>query len=705
MKNKSLVMKTLVLCIATMGSFANASDEVKFYSQPVQSVNTFLKENIDGVAVVDHAGSDYLSNVIIRGYSLGTEEGTPQGVAVLQDGVRLLNRLGDNTDLAQLPLIAMKSVSLGTDRLSMVGTGALGGVLSFKTKDGFDFRGPVRGSVLAGFGSHGSHMLGAEAGGSQGDLAWYIAASKTDNDNFRRSVADESKNFFAKLSYRDADRFGNITLSHASADAFNAGLTPSRLPERSVFVAGLGRESSSNLFMVDGGIALTEDAKVGAAVFLRNSKYSTLGYAFDDSFVAPGDYENSVNRFEFDQNSFGGNIFLERSFEKNDFKIGAEFESSNLSAKRFTQEGIFLGNQLLPIEASIQDLNLKGNYRTWGLFVQNTYRFNDSLTFDAGLRMNKTNIKIRDLDDPTSGLNGEHSYSNTNPYIGAQYAFTPSIQAFGSVERNSRLPTMIELSCADPNEPCKLPNSMESDPPLKQVRVTTYEAGVRGSHGLFNWSASAFKAVSNDDILFVASSAPGLGYFLNAGDTERQGVKLAASSYLTDNLKVSGGYVWTDARYGSDECFVSAKNSTAGLGSCGPDAIQVSKNDKLPGIPEHTFRARVDYNIQPTVTVGATLNAYSGVYVRGNENNKHDQDGKTSGFATLNLHVDARLVSGINIFARINNVFDKSYSTGGQLGFNPFANGAYQDPSNWTADTFASVGAPRTFFVGASYGF
>jgi len=43
----------------------------------------------------------------------------------------------------------------------------------------------------------------------------------------------------------------------------------------------------------------------------------------------------------------------------------------------------------------------------------------------------------------------------------------------------SRAPS-IELGCADPNNPCSLPNALASDPPLSQVVTTTWEAGLRG---------------------------------------------------------------------------------------------------------------------------------------------------------------------------------------------------------------------------------
>ena len=50
--------------------------------------------------------------------------------------------------------------------------------------------------------------------------------------------------------------------------------------------------------------------------------------------------------------------------------------------------------------------------------------------------------------------------------------------------------------------------------------------------------------------------------------------------------------------------------------------------------------------------------------------------------------------------ARVNNVFDREYTTGGLLGENAFPDGSFQtDPEEWRKTTFYAPGAPRTFWV------
>jgi outer membrane receptor protein involved in Fe transport len=85
--------------------------------------------------------------------------------------------------------------------------------------------------------------------------------------------------------------------------------------------------------------------------------------------------------------------------------------------------------------------------------------------------------------------------------------------------RSSRAPTSIELGCADPNNPCNLPDALSGDPPLKPVVTRTFEAGVRNGPGetRLNWSAGWFRATNYNDLLFVTADVTGNGYCKNFG--------------------------------------------------------------------------------------------------------------------------------------------------------------------------------------------
>ena len=121
-------------------------------------------------------------------------------------------------------------------------------------------------------------------------------------------------------------------------------------------------------------------------------------------------------------------------------------------------------------------------------------------------------------------------FSRLNPAFGVTFTPRPSFNVYGGYTEGSRAPAAVELGCADPEQPCRLPNAMAGDPPLEQVIAKTWEAGVRSAAGSqVSWTIGAFHARNVNDLLFVASEQTGFGYFKNFGETERQGLEMSAT--------------------------------------------------------------------------------------------------------------------------------------------------------------------------------
>ena len=130
-------------------------------------------------------------------------------------------------------------------------------------------------------------------------------------------------------------------------------------------------------------------------------------------------------------------------------------------------------------------------------------------------------------------------------------------------------------------------------------------------------------------------------------------------------------------------------------------------------MPEHSLKLGMAWRAVEGLRLGGDVQAFSGQYVRGNENNRHQDDGSShlgsgrlAGYAILNLNAEARLGGGWQAFAKVNNVFDHKYATAGLLGTNPFIGGAFApDPANWQRETFVTPGAPRAAWIGIRYVF
>jgi iron complex outermembrane receptor protein len=131
--------------------------------------------------------------------------------------------------------------------------------------------------------------------------------------------------------------------------------------------------------------------------------------------------------------------------------------------------------------------------------------------------------------------------------------------------------------------------------------------------------------------------------------------------------------------------------------------IQVEPGDRLPGIPEHRLKLGAEYKIVPNWTVGATVNAVSSFYYVGDESN---QLAPIPGYTVVNLHSTYRPVDHVELFASVNNLFNRKYATWGILS-DPTGVGAPGIPSDGVTNgpgvdnRFLSPAAPLEAFAGA----
>ncbi len=369
------------------------------------------------------------------------------------------------------------------------------------------------------------------------------------------------------------------------------------------------------------------------------------------------------------------------------------------------------------------------------------------------------------------------TYRSFNPSLGATWQPTESLNLYGNWNRGARTPSVIELGCAFDDTPvydkdpvtgelifvgprslaerrfCSLPSTLSGDPYLKQVRSETVEFGGRGYlTPTIQWNATAYQTDLTDDIYFVSFTAD-RSFFQNIGDTRRRGIELGLQG-RADNWGFRVNYSLTDATFQERFMMASPNNSSAGNVSGrgnGYEQITVSPGNRIPGVPLHNLNATVSYDITPDWTVSLTGILHSESFVRGNENNKHQEGaansrylsctaptvidgiqygndtcatkidspnfrypGKVPGYAVWNLKTSYKLTKNLTAGLMVNNLFDREYYSAGRLGINPFSpsiNGAIgpggfnYNSNDWLASTFLAPGAPRSAFFTLTYDF
>jgi len=246
--------------------------------------------------------------------------------------------------------------------------------------------------------------------------------------------------------------------------------------------------------------------------------------------------------------------------------------------------------------------------------------------------------------------------------------------------------------------------------------------GGRGTIFGLTWNLGLFRAENHHDILFVADDVSGFGYFKNFGRTRREGAELGLSRQWGP---VSAGlnYTYLQATYRIAETIGGAGNSTNDLGPGFAGDIQIRPGDRIPLTPKHLLKVQLGWEVTPEFTVSADMQAQSGVYARGNENNRHQSDGvfylgpgKTKGYAVFNLGADWRPASALKLFVQVSNLFDRTYNTAAQLGATgltangafiarPFAGPVIGGERPVVSATFYAPGAPRMVWAGVRYAF
>ena len=749
--------------------------------------------NLNGIQ-----GNPFQPDINVRGFTASPILGTPQGVAVMVDGVRFNQPFGDVVSWDLLPKNAISSMLVLPGSNPLFGLNALGAVIAITTKDGP--RNPGR-SIQAGYGSNARRSVEIEYGGSiESGLNWYATGTQFRENGWRINSASDVRQAFAKLGFS----FGSTDIKASVAFADNTlngnALQEARLlaaEYKSIFTQTDTTKNRSHLFNLAIARAFSETSLVSGNVYHRRIHTRAVSSdvnqnSLDQSVYQPSAIEGAalaatgftgvpssgatasntpfpkwrgiaqgllndepakkcnglINDSATEQSTVGS--ALQWSWKaplaglRHQIVVGGLVESSHLQFAQSSQLGYLNPDRSVTGIASFADgktggssdgeaydtrVELNGRVRTASLYFSDTVSPSNTLHFTAAARHNRVQVENRDNINPGGGatsLDGDHRFSRVNPSLGVAWNPSASWGVFTSAAESSRAPTTIELGCANPDVPCKLPNALAGDPPLRQVVTRTLEAGVRGDSGnALNWSATAFRSGNRDDLLFVADNQSGFGYFRNFGKTRRQGFELEANATL-GRANIGVTYPLLDASFQSPEVVNGSANSTndsAREGKPGLDGtIRIQHGNRIPLIRRHIAKLFAEYAISAAWRISGNVIANGSSFARGNENNAHQPDGRfylgsgrSAGFAVLNLAVLYKPFARLTLNARVNNLFDTKYSTGAQLGANPFtADGAFQArPFGVSAaagyplqhSTFYAPGAPRAFWVNMKYAF
>jgi outer membrane receptor protein involved in Fe transport len=678
------------------------------------AIEDALQQNVPGVIISDVNGNPFATDVQYRGFTSSPVEGTPQGLAVYQNGVRINEVFGDTVNWDLIPSPAINSITVVSGN-PLYGLNALGGAVNISMKDGFSFQG-AESDTRAG--SYGRFQESLQFGKQVDNFAAYVAVEGIWDEGWREFSPSEVRRTYMDLGVKDKDTEFHINFTGAETALGAVGPAPVQLVAQdynAVFTSPQTTDNQLAMLSVNGSTKLTETLSLSGVAYLRSFHQSHVdgnvsnvapcnllngGTGYDPGgllclqtstgaivpvtdqlgntiptgkYYGPNATIGEIDYTTNNANSYGGslqatskdtlfgykNLFIAgASVDHGDVKSTSDAELGTLN----TQNLVVTGNGLYvasPLDLAPADLKTATNY--YGLFFADTLDVTKALSVTAGGRYNYEELLLNDLTGTT--LTGGHLYTRFNPMAGLTYKFNSSVSAYGGYAEANRAPTPAELSCADPAQPCLLQNFLVSDPNLKQVVSKTWQGGFRGNFSPFgfghlDWTAGVFHTEDIDDILNVTDPVIRTrGYFTNAGNSLREGVE-AGLKYRLEHFTFNANYAYVNAIFLSNLTIPSPNNPFADTGG----NIFVHPGDHIPTIPPQRLKAGFDYDLTDAWKLGADVVLASSQYYFGDESN---QNPKLPGYGVINLRTSYEVTNGVTLYGLINNLFDHKYATYG----------------------------------------
>jgi outer membrane receptor protein involved in Fe transport len=699
-----------------------------------------LQQYVPGIIVNDVAGNPFQPDVQFRGFVASPVAGTPQGLAVYQNGVRINEAFGDTVNWDLIPTAAIQSVTVVTNNPAF-GLNALGGAVNVQMKNGFNYHGA---EIDTMGGSFGRLQSSAQWGKQVDNFAVYGALEGLHDNGFRNFSGSDVRRFYGDVGYRNDVSEFHLNMGVAD-NKFGAAATvpvellqqywgatyttPQTTANRVGYLNLTGKVEVTPSWTLDGNAHVrifdqkTQDGNpTGAQPCAADATLLCFGDDATPAFglngvqlanpFATGALLGEIDRTTTRSTTAGVSLQATNTDQlfghNNRFVVGASFDSSvtrfSASAELGTTgsnyvvsgNGIFLGQSGDPV--SIGPVALRTTNQYTGLYALDTFDVTNAFSITAGGRFNFARIALED--QIGTALNGNETFARFNPIIGGTYKITPGLTAYAGYSEANRAPTPLELGCADPLRPCIIAAFLVSDPPLKQVVSRTVEAGLRGTKdlniGTFGWKLGGFRSQNSDDILTIPVPAvqgipQGFGFFQNIGSTRRQGIE-AEVSLKSSTLSVYASYTLVDARFldalqvGSNSPFADADGN-----------VQILPGNRIPAVPRNRFKAGFDYSVTDAFKVGGDALFVGDQYFVGDESN---QAQRLASYAVFNLRTSYQINKTFQIYARADNIFDNRYATYGTFfdreALPNFANGG----TEFTDARSVSPARPRGLYVG-----
>ncbi len=313
-------------------------------------------------------------------------------------------------------------------------------------------------------------------------------------------------------------------------------------------------------------------------------------------------------------------------------------------------------------------------------FVQATTLATDHISVVTGLRSSTVSLSSQSY-MPGPDNTGTVTYRASSPVVGLTYHATDNLNLYANYGQGFETPTLAEVAYTGSG------TSPKFNPLLQAASSQHYEIGAKWLPSRTSRvDLTAYQIDSRDEIVVLTSSGGSTSY-KNAPGTQRRGVELSATDWLTPHVSALLSSSWIDATF--TQAYPNYVNPSM-IGNT------VAAGNKMPGIPQHFVFSELLWTSQAmgagkraaALGTRAGFELVSAGRLYANDTNVYGGSSASApGYTTLNAKVSQGWALGNNLltaYARVDNLTDKQYV--GSVIVNQ-SSGQFYEPApgrNWT---------------------
>lgn len=660
------------------GAITAIEQERILQSYPATGIDETLKY-VPGVQAERRFGPDSV-RISIRGSGIRATFGV-RSIRILLDGIPLTKADGQTTvQPVDLDAVSRVEVLRGPNSTLYGNTSA--GVINYVLEEGGKDNRYVESRFV--FGSYDLNKYRVKAAGGTDHFSYQMTASYFNAGGYRDLSQTYSGKFTGKFKYAfdtysdlsflvtftryDAYLPGNLTLTEFETNPRQPQQT--RHTSASSGVPGLYTNAPYASFFPTIEFDRLRTALTYRNEFASHQELSVTGFFGTQDLdhpkcCFPGDYDIGFLVDHYMLAKYTNTMpILGRP---NRLIVGYDYQHENEANKDFqTLPGQGQGTQRSHVnERQVQD----------GLYVQDELKMLDHVELTGGIRYSQVGFKVTDhFKAGGVDASGRRFFSATTPMVGLRYSPVDWANFYFNLATSFETPTRSELR--NPNTAA----GQGLNPDLQPQKSTNYEVGVKGAvKDWLSYDLAVYRQhFTNEFIAFSLPTGPCTVFsvcFRNTGKSDHDGVELGLAYRPVPSLTFQTAYTYADYRFRD---YVSNGVQLAGR--------------RLPGIPEHRVVLDLTYERQSGALAGLFAGAewqYQTAYFLSDTNNNSVPPGggavvndrKNPGYAVTHLKAGYKgMVSkhwGIELFSRLENLFDANYALGqvnpqGRPAFQPY---------------------------------